>query len=117
MTEKEILEATYNDRCDVYRRANSENEYGITKQVRQLIYQGISCALSQSKSSNPLENEAHTSIRSEHILFLSPDFEILAGDELEITIGASGKTRRFWAGESFVYTSHQELPLLREERI
>lgn len=115
MTEKEILEDTYYDRCDIYRKTVSENEFSITKQVRQLIYQGINCALSQSKSSNPLENEAHTSIRSEHILFLSP-IEILAGDELEITIGASGKVKRFWAGESFVYSSHQEVPLLREER-
>lgn len=117
MTEKEILEATYNDRCNVYRRTNSENEDGITKQVRQLIYQGISCALSQSKSSNLLENETHTSVRSEHVLFLSPDIEIFPGDELEVTIGASGKIKRFWAGEGFIYTSHQELPLLREERV
>ncbi|MBE6787762.1 MAG: ABC transporter ATP-binding protein, partial [Ruminococcaceae bacterium] len=46
-------------------------------------------------------------------LFIAPELEIKQGDVVEVT--HFGRTHKYIAGEPFVYSTHQEILLDREE--
>lgn len=116
MTECQILESTYSDRADVYRR--SETKDPVTKQTRQyedVVESALRCALSQNKSGSLTMGGGAGSASSSYTLFCAPDIEVIAGDRLLI-LTAAGQQLSLWAGKPFVYPSHMEIPLTAEER-
>lgn len=118
MSEKSILERTYFDKCNIYRKEHIE-ENSITKLRRRIIYENIPCALSKGRLGPPTKRDNFNENRQEHLLFIAPEIEILAGDEIEVILGVNGKGKKetFWAGAPFVYPSHQEVPLAKDERV
>lgn len=114
--ERTVIERTYFDKCKIYRKVDSQ-ENSITKQRRQLIYENIPCALSKQRQSIPTKQENYNENHQEHLLFISPELEIKPGDEVEVTLGATGGKERFWAGQGFIYPSHQQVPLSKGERV
>ena len=114
MTERQILESTYFDRADVYRRANAKDPE--TKQMRQtevLVISGLPCALSQVRSGSLTQGDGYGVTSISHVLFFAPDADLQAGDRLEVTTGA-GQRFTLWAGRPFLYSSHGEVPLTGE---
>lgn len=116
MWSKEILKRTYFDRCSIYRKEEAESPSGLTRQVRGLVAADVPCALSRKRPDGAGREGPHGVIAAEHVLFMDPGVEVLAGDEVEVIRQAAPAAQRYWAGEPFVYSSHQEIPLRREER-
>lgn len=114
MDEKEILESTYWDTCDVFRNTETETEDGETVFQEQQVHSGLPCALSKASNGYNANQDVPNEIKYASVLFLSPNYLILAGDKIIIT-QENGIQRTFKAGEAFVYSSHQEIPLLRED--
>jgi len=116
MNEKDILAKTYFDTATVYRKQPTEDADNISKLTYQPVHSNVPCALSkktlkatnQTETSNNIEYEAH--------LFLDPGVLIKPGDKIIITIAANNESRIMYAGEPLVYSSHQEVPLMRDER-
>lgn len=115
MLEKDILAKTYFDTATVYRKQATEDTNGISTLTYQIVHNNIPCALSQKQLTTPTQNESNN-YRYDSLLFVDPTKTIKPGDKLVITIGANSDTRTMYAGEPFIYTSHQEVPLLRDER-
>lgn len=115
MLEKDILAKTYYDMATVYRKQPTEDANGITSNQYKLTHTAVSCALSKKQLSTTNQTESNN-IKYDSVLFLDPSILILAGDKIVVTIGANEQTRIMYAGEPFIYSSHQEVPLLRDER-
>lgn len=122
MWSKTIIERTYFDRCNIYRKTDTTDQSGITKQTRQPVAEFIPCALSKKRLEAYQQQDGHGAITNEHILFISPEIEVMAGDEIEVIRSSLSYAtpdltpQRYWAGEPFLYSSHQEVPLRKEER-
>lgn len=106
MNEREILESTYYDTSDVYRIEELEDEDGVTKQERTLIYQDIKCSFSKRSNNVITVTDSYNDIKSSHTLFLSDEYEIKTSDIIYI----KNKNIYLRAGEVFIYqNSHSEV--------
>ena len=111
---RKAIEKTYTDVCNVYNFKKTQ-EGSISKLAKVLEYKNISCALSQVGLKAAVNNQSHTKVDYDAKLFISPDIKLLAGSEVEVT--SFGKTQTFkYVGEPFVYETHQEVLLKREEK-
>lgn len=110
---RKAIEKLYEDKVTISRyekiRVNGE-----TKLVLQLVCIDEPCRLSQKSLGANGQTEAQNDIIYETKLFTSPDIEILQGDEIEVTRGTM--TRKYTAGEPYLYGSHQEVPLNRRDK-
>lgn len=113
LREKRILERTYNHKMTVIRVGEYEDVDGITKFGESTVYSDVKCALSQTSKFNTTQG-IKNDIKYTSKVFASPEFQIYAGDKISIQF-ENGLKRTHKAGESFIYPSHQEIPLLREE--
>lgn len=114
MNERSILSKMYFDKADIYRITEVEDEYGITRQSRQKVYESIKCSLSQKtiSSLNPDTNTNTLAIK--HMLFVSDEVEIKPSDIVYV----KNKNEYFKAGECFVYpASHSEILLTQSEKV
>jgi hypothetical protein len=84
-----------------------------TKQVPQPAYTDQPCRISQRALPQNGQTEAQNDIGYEAKLFVAPDLEIRQGDLIEVT--RNDVTRRYKAGEPFLYSTHQEVSLARKE--
>ncbi len=119
MTERQAVESTYWDRCSIYRRTR-EKDPDTRQQVQTetCTAQDIPCAVSQrsagsSQGGLSLSGQ-YGSASASYTLFCSPETDIRFGDRVEVETGA-GQTLSLWAGKSFLYASHAEVPLSGEE--
>lgn len=108
-----MIEMTYFDVCKVFRNQEVEDANGISKFQQTLIYSDLSCALDKPNSKNPIDRTESTADITQYlILFISSQYEILPNDIIKIT--RYGKNYKLYAGDSFHYETHQEIPLSRK---
>ena len=114
MTDIEILESTYFDKCTIKRKVKAKNENtGVTETVEKIIGENIKCAL--SKSDTPImTSDGVGKLAFSHLLFLNPNIDIQEGDTVEVT--TMGKISIYLASKHFYYSSHSENLLSYKER-
>lgn len=111
---RKAIERTYTDTCSIY-GFKKVKEGSVTRLVKVLKYENIRCALSQTGLKTATDNQSHAKVDYDVKLFIPPEVKLLAGSEIEVT--SLGKTQTYkYAGEPFVYETHQEVLLKREER-
>lgn len=115
-TMRKILESTYTGRMTVYHFEDVELLTGETRQEKVIVLENIPCALSQSQLKPVKIAESNSHSQKEYLakLFLAPDIKLEAGSE--ITVLQDGMNYHFkYSGESFVYPTHQEIMIARED--
>ncbi|GIQ63629.1 phage protein [Paenibacillus cisolokensis] len=111
---RRAIERMYTDRATIYRHVQVKDTITKeTKLVPQPVYVDQSCRISQRALGQNNQTEAQNEIRYETKLIIAPEVEIRQGDLLEVTRGAV--TRKYTAGEPFLYSTHQEVSIQREE--
>jgi hypothetical protein len=111
---RRVIERLYTDRATIYRYVPVKDPVTKeTKLVLQAVYSDQPCRISQRVLGQNNQTEAQNEIRYETKLFIAPEVEIRQGDLLEVTRG--NVTRRYTAGEPFVYPTHQEVSIQRKE--
>ena len=114
MTDIEILESTYFDRCTIKRKVKSKNENtGVTETVEEIIAENVKCALSK-KDTPIMTSDGVGKLAFSHLLFLNPNIDIQEGDTVEVT--TMGKISIYLAYKPFHYSSHSETLLSYKER-
>lgn len=116
MTDIEILESTYFDRCTIKRKVKAKNENtGVTETVEKIIAENVKCALSKSKKDTPImTSDGVGKLAFSHLLFLNPNIDIQEGDTVEVA--TMGKISIYLASKPFYYSSHSETLLSYKER-
>ncbi|WP_273483619.1 ABC transporter ATP-binding protein [Desulforamulus ruminis] len=113
---RRALEKLYEDRVTVSRYVKGKKPSGETALTLQPVHEheNIPCRLSQKALAVNGQTEAQNNIRYETKLFLAPEIEIRQGDVLAMT--RAGKPWTYTAGEPFLYPTHQEILLQREDK-
>ena len=115
MTDIEILESTYFDRCTIKRKVKAKNENtGVTETVEKIIAENVKCALSTHNSDNAMLVDGVGKVVQIHKLFLNPNINLQEGDTVEVT--TMGKISTYLASKPFYYSSHIEVLLSYKER-
>jgi len=108
------IEKMYTDRATIFRYTQVKDPVTkATDLVAEPVYTDRPCRLSQRALGQNSQTEAQNDIRYETKLFIAPELEIKHGDMLEVTRG--GHTRKYEAGEPFLYVTHQEISIQRKE--
>ena len=114
MTDIEILESTYFDKCTIKRKVKVKNENtGVTETVEKIIAENVKCALSK-KDNQVMSSAGIGNLVFNHKLFLNPNIDIKEGDTVEVT--TMGKISIYLASKPFYYSSHSETLLSYKER-
>ena len=114
MTEAEILEMTYFDRCNIKRKVKiKDKETGITSTKLVTVEENIKCALNK-KSYTAMEIDGVGKLVDVFELFTSPTRDIKAGDIVEIL--NTKNSAIYLASEPFFRVSHTVTPLSKKER-
>ena len=114
MTDIEILESTYFDRCTIKRKEKIKNpNTGVTETKEVIIVEDAKCALSK-KDTQTMTSEGIGTLAFSHLLFLNPNINLQEGDTVEVT--SIGKISIYLASNPFYYFSHSETLLTYKER-
>ena len=114
MTDIEILESTYFDRCTIKRKEKIKNtNTGVTETVEKTIYENVKCALSKNDVQS-MQVDGMGKLSYSHLLFLNPNINLQEGDTVEVA--SMGKISICLASKPFYYTSHSETYLTYKER-
>ena len=115
MTDIEILESTYFDKCTIKRKVKSKNENtGVTETVEKIIAENVKCALSK-KDVPVMSSDGVGKLAFSHLLFLNPSIDLQEGDTVEVTV--MGKKSIYLASKPFYYQTHSETLLSYKERV
>ena len=115
MTDIEILESTYFDRCIIKRKEKIKNpNTGVTETEEVIIAEDVKCALSTHNSNNAILVDGVGKVVQIHKLFLNPNINLQEGDIVEVT--SMGKISIYLASKPFYYSSHSETLLSYKER-
>ena len=115
MTDIEILESTYFDKCTIKRKVKAKNENtGVTETVEKIINENVKCALSK-KDVPVMISDGVGKLAFSHLLFLNPSIDIQEGDTVEVN--RIGKISIYLASKPFYYSSHSETLLSYKERV
>ena len=115
MTDIEILENTYFDRCTIKRKVKTKNENtGVTETVEKIIAENVKCALSK-KDVQSMQVDGMGKLSYSHLLFLNPNINLQEGDTVEVA--SMGKISNYLASKPFYYSSHSETLLTYKERV
>ena len=115
MTDIEILESTYFDRCTIKRKVKSKNENtGVTETVEEIIAENVKCALSK-KDTPIMTSDGVGKLAFSHLLFLNPNIDLQEGDTVEVT--TMGKISIYLASKPFYYSSHTEVIVSCTDRV
>ena len=115
MTDAEILESTYFDRCTIKRKEKRKNpNTGVTETVDIVIAENVKCALSKSDN-QVMSGEGVGNLSFNHKLFLNPNVDIKEGDTVEVN--RMGKISIYLASKPFYYPSHIEVIVIYKERV
>ena len=115
MTDIEILESTYFDKCTIKRKVKSKNENtGVTETVEKIIAENVKCALSK-KDTPIMTSDGVGKLAFSHLLFLNPNVDLQEGDTVEVY--SMGKISIYLASKPFRYSSHKEVYLTLKERV
>ena len=115
MTDIEILESTYFDKCTIKRKEKIKNHNtGVTETKEVIIVEDVKCALSTHNNDNAMLVDGVGKVVQIHKLFLNPNINLQEGDTVEVT--SIGKTSIYLASKPFYYSSHSETLLTYKER-
>ena len=115
MTDIEILESTYFDKCTIKRKEKIKNpDTGVTETKEVIIAEGVKCALSKENRINAMSVDGVGKVAEIHKLFLNPNVDVQEGDTVEVT--RMGKISSYLASKPFYYSSHSETLLSYKER-
>ena len=116
MTDIEILESTYFDKCTIKRKEKMKNaNTGVTETKEIIIAEDVKCALSTHNSDNVMLVDGVGKVVQIHKLFLNPNVDVREGDTVEIS--SMGKISIYLASKPFYYSSHSETLLSYKERV
>ena len=116
MTDIEILESTYFDRCTIKRKEKIKNtDTGVTETKEVIIEENIKCALSKRDYTPIMTSNGVGNLAFSHLLFLNPNVDVREGDTVEVT--SMGKISIYLASKPFYYSSHSETLLSYKERV
>ena len=114
MTDIEILESTYFDRCTIKRKEKIKNPItGVTETKEVIIVEDVKCALSK-KDIQTMNVDGVGVLAFSHLLFLNPNINLQEGDIVEVV--SMGKISIYLASKPFYYSSHSETLLSYKER-
>ena len=114
MTDIEILESTYFDRCTIKRKEKIKNpNTGVTETKEIIIEEDVKCALSK-KDIQTMNSDGIGTLAFSHLLFLNPNINLQEGDIVEVV--SMGKISIYLASKPFYYSSHSETLLSYKER-
>ena len=115
MTDIEILESTYFDKCTIKRKEKIKNaDTGVTETKEVIIVEDVKCALSK-KDIQVMTSDGIGNLAFSHLLFLNPNVDIQEGDMIKVT--SIGKISIYLASKPFYYSSHSETLLSYKERV
>ena len=115
MTDIEILESTYFDRCAIKRKEKIKNPItGVTETKEVIIVEDAKCALSK-KDIQTMTSDGVGNLAFSHLLFLNPNINLQEGDIVEVV--SMGKISIYLASKPFYYSSHSETLLSYKERV
>lgn len=120
----------YTDTADVFRN-EKVSDGKLTRMERKQILSSIPCRVYRTQPKGPAMSQNTASIQQTDKLACGLDVDIRPGDELRIhrgnALGCSGTEQRYFAGEPDRYyepfgavmpgLAHQEVPLLKQERV
>ena len=114
MTDIEILESTYFDKCTIKRKEKMKNpSTGVTETVEKIICENVKCALSKNDVQS-MQVDGIGKLSYSHTLFLNPNVDVQEGDTVEVV--SIGKLSIYLASKPFYYSSHSETLLTYKER-
>ena len=114
MTDIEILESTYFDKCTIKRKEKIKNpNTGVTETKEVIIIEDVKCALSK-KDIQTMNVDGIGNLAFSHLLFLNPNINLQEGDIVEVS--SMGKISIYLASKPFYYSSHSETLLSYKER-
>lgn len=108
------LEKQYEHTCTIFR--NEKYKDPITKQTKYGLaekHTNMPCKVSKKGLSSNNQTDTVNSISYEIKLFISPDIEVLQGDE--ITVNQLGFISQYTSGDPFKYPTHQEIVLSKKD--
>ena len=115
MTDIEILESTYFDKCTIKRKEKIKNpNTGVTETVEKIIIENTKCALSTEGRRNVITIDGVGKVLEIHKLFLNPNINLQEGDTVEVI--SMGKISNYLASKPFYYSSHSETLLTYKDR-
>ena len=115
MTDIEILESTYFDKCTIKRKVKAKNENtGVTETVEKIIAENVKCALSK-KDTPIMTSDGVGKLAFSHLLFLNPNIDLQEGDTVEVS--SMGKISIYLTSKPFYYQTHSETLLSYKERV
>lgn len=110
---RQAIEQLYEDRATISRHMEYEDPITMeTKYGLAPVYENQPCRISQRALATNAQTETVNQIAYETKLFIAPELEIKQGDVVEVTRG--GITRKYTAGEPFIYPTHQEISIQRD---
>lgn len=110
-----ILQKTYRDKLTVVRGSPGVDESGESIRKEAVIYENVSCALSQKSTGSPKREDNRRISDTEHVLFAAPEIQMVEMDRVTVVTEA-GPVYRGRTGRTFSYAgSHGETPLYIEE--
>jgi hypothetical protein len=121
---RRAIEKLYTDRCSIFRHEKVKDPVTKeTKLIQQPVCTDQPCRISQRALGQNNQTEVQNEIQYETKMFITPELDIRQGDLLEVTRGritksgweAIAPTRKYTAGEPFLYPTHQEVSLQRKE--
>ena len=114
MTDIEILESTYFDKCTIKRKEKIKKpDTGVTETKEVIIVENAKCALSK-KDIQTMNVDGIGALAFSHLLFLNPNVDVQEGDIVEVA--SMGKISIYLASKPFYYSSHSETLLSYKER-
>ena len=115
MTDIEILESTYFDKCTIKRKEKVKNlSTGVTETVEKIIVEDVKCALSKNDVQS-MQVDGIGKLSYSHTLFLNPNVDVQEGDTVEVA--SIGKLSIYLASKPFIYPSHSQTLLTSKERV
>ena len=114
MTDIEILESTYFDKCTIKRKEKMKNpNTGVTETVEKIICENVKCALSKNDVQS-MQVDGIGKLSYSHTLFLNPNVDVQEGDAVEVI--SIGKLSIYLASKPFIYPSHSQTLLTYKDR-
>ena len=114
MTDIEILESTYFDKCTIKRKEKIKNpNTGVTETKEVIIVEDVKCALSKNDVQS-MQVDGIGKLNYSHLLFLNPNINLQEGDTVEVT--SMGIKSIYLASKPFYYSSHSQTLLTYKDR-
>lgn len=108
------VESLYDKTATISRNANATTPNGADGFAPSVVYSEVPCRISSIRLDNTEQGEANA-IRYDVKLFLSSNYQLLAGDKVTVHDPIKNVNVEYEsAKEPFVYVSHQEVLLIRK---